>query len=71
MIGIVLIFVAILISGIPPLRLLTPILLIIGIVFCIRSFKKFLFDLIDHAKGTNSSKATPKRDKDATPPWEK
>lgn len=48
---------------------------IIGII-CILGgiligFKNFLFELIDHIKGTGSNKAAPKGDRDTTPPWEK
>ena len=68
--GIILVVLGFLLFLLPPwfLKLIGLICFILGIILLLRSCKTFLFNLIDHTKGTN--KVTPKRNKNAAPPWE-
>lgn len=70
--GIILVILGFFLFLLPPwfVKLIGLICFILGVISILRNAKTFLFELIDHIKGTDSSKAEPKRDKNATPPWE-
>ncbi len=81
--GIILVILGFFLFLLPPwfVKLIGLICFVLGVISILRNAKTFLFELIDHIKGTSKpnyqdearracGKAAPKRDKNATPPWE-
>lgn len=71
--GIILVILGFFLFLLPPwfMKLIGLICFVLGIISILRNAKTFLFELIDHIKGTGTSKTAPKGDRDTTPPWEK
>lgn len=86
--GIILIICGFLLFLFPYVSIIGIVLFLYGIYCTLKGLKKFIFELIDHIKGTGTGasgaskkdytreareaceKVTPKRKRDATPPWE-